>query len=110
MYPCLIQSWALNVEANIRLSNGIDEDGEEAIFYIQNKKGNLQLKSSQRLTAQKEIITISGKLLIPGDICPSMPKITGGSVECGGATYDIHKGQKNLNPDGTVNYTTLELM
>ena len=110
MYPCLVPKWALNAIANVNISNGLNEDGAEDTITIADLQCNLQFKSTQKLTAKKEIVTISGKAMFPGDAFPDVAKIEGGTLEYNGETYDIYAGQKHLNFDGTVNYTELELM
>ena len=110
MYPCLVPKWALNTVVSVNISNGLNEDGEEEVTTLADIPCNLQFKSAQKLTAQKELVTISGKAMFPGDICPDMAKIDGGTLEYNGQAYDIYGGQKNLNFDGTVNFTELELV
>ena len=110
MYPCLVPKWALNAIVNVNISNGLNEDGEEDVITIADLRCNLQFKSTQKLTAQKEIVTISGKAMFPGDAFPDVAKIEGGTLEYNGEIYDIYAGKKHLNFDGTVNYTELELM
>ena len=110
MYPCLVPKWALNAVVNVNISNGLNEDGAEDTITLADLQCNLQFKSTQKLTAQKEIVTISGKAMFPGDAFPDVAKIEGGTLEYNGETYDIYAGQKHLNFDGTVNYTELELM
>lgn len=111
MYPCLIPKWALNADVHICLSSeGLSEDGEETKDIEIDSKCNLQFKDVQKLTAQKEMITIIGKAMFPGDIAPNVSEIKGGTLEHSGEMYDVYKIQRNYNFDGTVNYTTLELM
>ena len=62
------------------------------------------------MTKDKEKIELAGVALFAGDLCPSVPVIASGTVRIKNAEYSINKGTKNLNPDGTVNYTTLELI
>ena len=62
------------------------------------------------MTKDKEKIELAGVALFIGDLCPSVPVIASGTVRIKNAEYSINKGTKNLNPDGTVNYTTLELI
>ena len=62
------------------------------------------------MTKDKEKIELAGVALFAGDLCPSVPVIASGTVRIKDAEYSINKGKKNINPDGTVNYTTLELI
>lgn len=52
---------------------------------------------------------MSGEALFCGDIAPDSP-IVDGAVEIGGREYKIYGSEKAKNPDGTVNYTRLELI
>lgn len=70
---------------------------------------NYQSNAYTKVTADKQIITLSGEVLIDGDIAPAVPEITGGKCNVLGVSRDIYKGTKARNPDGTVNYTLLEL-
>lgn len=71
---------------------------------------NYQSNAYTKITAEKQIITLSGKVLIDGDIAPELPEITGGECTVLGVTRKIYRGTKARNPDGTVNYTMLELI
>lgn len=72
-------------------------------------KCNYQSGAFTKVTADKQIITLSAKVLIDGDIAPDVPEITSGKCNVLGVTRDIYKGTKARNPDGSVNYTMLEL-
>ncbi|MCB5394891.1 hypothetical protein [Longicatena caecimuris] len=52
---------------------------------------------------------MTGTCLIPGDIAPTEQVIAGGYVYLDGTRRDIAIGTKACNPDGTVNYTQIEL-
>lgn len=71
---------------------------------------NYQSNAYTKITADKQIVSLSGKVLIDGDIAPAVPEITSGECNVLGVTRKIHKGTKARNLDGTVNYTMLELM
>ena len=62
------------------------------------------------LSKDKERIELSGVALFIGDLCPALPVIASGTATINGKEYAINKGTKNYNPDGTINYTTLELI
>lgn len=72
-------------------------------------KCNYQSGAFTKVTADKQIITLSAKAYFDGDIAPDLPEITSGKCTVLGVTRDIYKGTKARNPDGTVNYTLLEL-
>lgn len=72
-------------------------------------KCNWQDAPRQVLDAERRLIQLSGSALFSGDIAPEVD-VLAGTVEIYGTTWTIHKGTKCRNPDGTVNYTKLELM
>ena len=71
---------------------------------------NYQSKAYTKVTADKQIVTLSGKVLIDGDIAPNVPEISSGECTVLGVSRRIYRGTKARNPDGTVNFTELELV
>ena len=55
-------------------------------------------------------IQLSGTALFRGDIAPGVAVISGGTVTVFGETRNILQGMKARNPDGTVNYTRLDII
>ena len=111
MWTCLIPDWMLNLTVTVTLGDGsLNEDGAAVPEFTATLKANVQFKAQQKLTAKKELVTISGKACFKGDICPSMPVIVTGVVLIDGKPYVVHSGRKSYNPDGTVNFTELELI
>ena len=74
-----------------------------------NGKCFLSQKSKQKLNADKQLITLSGEALFNGDIAPDSPVIDG-YVNISDREYRIYGSEKAKNPDGSVNYTRLELI
>ena len=110
-FICLVDKKFCNTPVKVVIeSNELSEDGELVKACELNTTCNLQMGAAVSYTKDKEKIAISGKALFPGDICPHLPVISSGTVTICGIDYEINKGIKNLNPDGTVNYTTLELI
>lgn len=60
-------------------------------------------------TSEKVLVEVTGTCLIPGDIAPELTVISGGTAQIFGMYRDIAIGTKARNPDGSVNYTQLEL-
>lgn len=111
VFPCLIDKRFCTTDIVISIdSDELNEDGELADALKIITKCNLQMGAKARFTEDKEKIELSGVALFIGDICPAVPVIASGSVIINGKTYSINKGTKNYNLDGTVNYTTLELI
>ena len=71
---------------------------------------NYQSNAFTKVTADKQIVTLSGKIFIDGDIAPGVPEIACGECNVLGVPRKIYKGTKARNPDGTVNFTMLELV
>ena len=111
MFPCLIPEWALNATVKVLIAGeGVNEDGEIIPQLEFEKRCNLQFKNEQKLDSQKQSVSLSGKAYFIGDIAPDIRTIKGGSLIHNDVSYSIHAGSKELNFDGTVNYTVLELI
>lgn len=110
-FPCLVDKRYCNTPIKVVIeSNELSEDGELTQVLEIDTTCNLQMGASTSFTKDKEKIELTGVALFIGDLCPTIPVIASGSVTIDGNSYEINKGKKNLNPDGTVNYTTLELV
>ena len=110
-FPCLVSKKFCNTQVKVVIeSTDLSEDGELEDAVTIDTKCNLQMGARASFTKDKEKIELSGVALFIGDLCPEVPVIASGSVMIDGNTYGINKGTMDLNPDGTVNYTTLELI
>lgn len=110
-YPCLVQKRFCKTPVDVVIEiDEMNEDGELTEAFRASTKCNLQMGARASFTKDKEKIELSGVALFIGDLCPSLPVIASGTVTIDGREYSINKGTKNYNPDGTVNYTTLELI
>ena len=109
-YPCLIAKQFCKTKIEVTIEQeGVDKYGEplETIHWI--GKCNYQDKGKTVLTAEKKLTQVSGCALIPGDIVPEIPVITGGTIKVFGAERKIYEGTKARNPDESVNYTRLDV-
>ena len=110
-FPCLVMKRFCKTPIKVFLDNvELSEDGELESTIVIDTKCNLQMGARASFTKDKEKIELAGVALFRGDLCESLPVIASGSVVINEQEYSINKGTKNLNPDGTVNYTTLELI
>lgn len=107
-YPKLVRNAKTPCHITV-VSEEMNSFGEREKLIDGDFKCNYQSGAYTKVTADKQIITLSGKVLIDGDIAPDVPEITSGKCNVLGVTRDIYKGTKARNPDGTVNYTQLEL-
>lgn len=110
-YPCLVPKRLCKIEIRLEIEQeGLNEYGEPLETIEYSGKCNYQDKARTVLTAEKKLIQITGTALFPGDICPELPVISGGSAMIFGVERRIEQGTKARNPDGTVNYTEVLLI
>lgn len=110
-YPCLVRPEMCKTEIHVELdAEGYGKYGTPLSSVVFNGRCNYQDSSKTVLTDEKKLIQINGIALFPGDIAPDLPTLSGGSVEVFGVKRRIFKGTKARNPDGTVNYSKLELI
>jgi len=107
-YPRLVRQAKTDIRVTIT-SEEMSEVGEREIILDADLKCNYQDKAYTKVTTDKQVITLTGKAYFDGDIAPSIPVITGGRIIVFGATREIYRGTKARNPDGTENYTLLEI-
>ena len=116
------------VDVMVVYSESLSEDGEPKILferrtlfpnnnlypqddlYMGPLMCNYQATAKTMYTDKKKAVTITGTLLFDGDLCPSLPEITSGYIEMFGCRREIARGMKARNPDGSVNYTRLEVI
>ncbi len=110
-YPCLVPKRLCRTKIQVHLeSEEITNLGKPRYTADLELTCNFQDKAKTILTAEKKLVQITGTALFPGDIAPDMPSLSGGTVTVFGEERRIVQGTKNRNPDGTVNYCTLEVM
>ena len=107
-YPKLVRNAKTPCHVKV-VSEEMNSFGERETLIDADFDCNYQSGAFTKVTADKQIITLSAKVLIDGDIAPDVPEIIGGKCNVMGVTRDIYKGTKARNPDGTVNFTQLEL-
>lgn len=109
-YPCLVP---LNVcKTHIKVvieQEGVNKYGEPLPASMWEGKCNYQDTAKVVYTSDKKNVVLSGCAYIPGDIAPEIPVISGGTITVFGETRSIYKGMKARNPDGSVNYTRLDV-
>ena len=110
-YPCLVPKRLCRTDIHVEIeAESISEDGEPLQAYIADLKCNYQDGGKRILTEEQKLVEVSGTALLPGDICPELANLTGGTVTVHGIQRRIAEGRKHRNPDGTVNYTELRLL
>lgn len=109
-YPQLVPDKVCMTSITVYRENGLNRDGSPKRTAIFDGKCNYSEKTIQRVTADKQIITINAVALFNGDIASDTDTIEGDVNVLSGIHRRIYASQKCRNPDGTVNYTRLELI
>ena len=110
-YPCLVPKKLCKVDIYVHLeSEDVNNHGEPEQILDLDLKCNFQDRAKTILTAEKKLIQITGTAMFPGDIAPNFPILSGGTVTVFGQERRIEQGMKARNPDGTVNYSQLEVI
>jgi hypothetical protein len=97
--------WQANTDIKV-YSTVQGEDGEEETILYEGKCIYTD-KSRTVLNAERQLITLSGKAVIEGDINPR--KIIQGYIEVDNVKKKIYEAERPKNPDGTVFSTELNL-
>ncbi len=109
MYPKLVRTAKTPAEITLYAAEMNEFNEREAavcgIFLC-----NFQAGGGIAFTEQKQQIRLSGTLLIDGDICPECFAPVDGTVTVNGAEFRAVRVQKCRNPDGSVNYTKIEVV
>lgn len=109
-YPCLIAKEYCTTDITLQTeSEELNVYGEPEKSFKFEGKCNYQDKARTILTAEKQLIKVSGTALFRGDICPEAANIVSGKAVVNGITRNIYETRKHRNPDGTVNYTEVVL-
>lgn len=110
-YPCLVLTSVCKTPVTVRIyGEGISEDGEPVTALEAELLCNYQDRARTVVTADKTLVQLSAQALFIGDIAPVLAVISNGEVVVNGETRRIFKGEKARNPDGSVNYTRLDLV
>lgn len=110
-YPCLILKSVCKTPVKVNVfREGISEDGEPLSAVSLDLVCNYQDKAKTVITADKQAVQLTAQAYFIGDIAPELPTVSNGEVEVFGVKRRIFQGEKARNPDGTVNYTRLDLI
>lgn len=107
-YPSLVRICKTPITVTL-YSEEITEDGSPQTGALFTGLCNWQSGGRSYDTKEKHDVRLSGRAYFPGDIAPSLAEISSGEAEIFGLTRRILGGEKARNPDGTVNYTRLDL-
>lgn len=110
-YPKLVPKWAANTPVEVVLyRDEVDENGTPVEAVRRSLKCSWQDSAHTVRTQETTAVTLTGTALFDGDIAPALPVISGGKITVFGEERTVVRGTKNRNPDGTVNYTRLDVM
>lgn len=110
-FPCLVDRRFCKTPIELILyQEGIGEDGEPIEALKIKAMCNYQDKAKSVLTADRQLVQLSAQAYFIGDIAPNLPNISSGKAIINGVERQIYQGEKARNPDGTVNYTRLDLV
>lgn len=110
-YPRLLRKRDLTTPVSIQLyGESLDEYGQPIDGPSIDVMCNYQDSAKTIIDDQRRYVQITGVMLIDGDIAPDLSVISGGTVKIHGESREISQGMKARNPDGSVNYTRIELV
>lgn len=108
-WPELVPPAVCRVPIAVTLTNGNDEDGAPRVAVMVETMCNYNGKGGWSVDERHQAVRYTASALFPGDIAPELVHLTGWA-DVLGARLTIHAADRARNPDGTVNYTRLELM
>lgn len=107
-YPKLVPDWVQTTSVVLKAQNGENEDGTPFYYITRNLKCNWQNSSSLLYNDERRQHNYRARAYFDGDIQPSGGDISG-IVTAYDEDFHIVGYQRSRNPDGSVNYTVLEL-
>lgn len=107
-YPCLVPKKVCKTDIKVMFESGFDIRGCPETTVIFDGKCNYQEQQKEVLDNERKLVVLQAVALFPGDIAPD-EEISGFCDVCG-VKRKIYVASRARNPDGTVNYTRLELM
>ncbi len=109
-WPRLVAGFTQSTPVAVTVElEGFDRDGAPIEGASWEGSANWQDVSKRVYSRDRVEIDVTASLYIDGDPFPEVASITGGTVEAFGEERDIVLGSKGRNPDGSVNFTRLEL-
>lgn len=102
--------WLLNTDYSLVLNQeGISEDGGPLEAIKSSGKCIFSEKAKRIIDADGKQITLLGKVIIKGDIAPSLKNVSDGVITINSNNYEIHAGYRPKNPNGTIHHTKFEI-
>lgn len=102
--------WLLQTDYSLILyQEGVSEDGEPIDSLKISGKCIFSEKAKRIINADGKQITLLGKVIIKGDIAPSLKTISDGVITINDSKYEIYAGYRPRNPNGTIHHTEFEV-
>ena len=109
-WPSLVKAFAQSTPVTVSVeAEGYDEDGAPVEVATWEGDASWQDTARRVFSTDRGEDAATATLYMSGDVLPDVAHIAGGSVNAFGSERRIVAGTKARNPDGTVNYTRLEL-
>lgn len=103
--------WLANTDYFLALNeSGISEDGEPIKSVEKDGKCIFSEKAKRIVDSEGKEIILSGKVIIKGDVAPSLKTISDGAITINNKKFEIHTGSRPRNPDGTIHSTHFEVI
>lgn len=100
----------LNTDYSIVLhEEGVSENGGPIIALETSGKCIFSEKAKRIIDNEGKQITLVGKVIVKGDIAPSLKSVSDGVITINGCSYEIHTGARPRNPNGTIHSTQFEV-
>ena len=121
-WPRLVRPELCTDEAVVTLTDGENGDGSPAVAEVLTLRCRLTCRPAESITpnrdygdgsrrgieAERVAVRGGGTALFDGDIAPGRT-VLAGTVAAGSRVWRIVRSCRGRDPDGTVNYTKLEL-
>lgn len=112
-YPKLVPPSVCHTVVTVTIESGLNRDGTPKVVEVIDRQCNYSEKSHQVLNADRQLIELPACALFDGDIAPGVDlsgTVTVHNAGCPAVTRRIYRAERARNPDGTVNFTKLELI
>lgn len=102
--------WLLTTDYSLVLNeDGISEEGEPIKLFETSGKCIFSEKAKRIIDSEGKQVILLGRVIIKGDIAPSLKNISDGVITINGCNYEIHTGSRPKNPNGTIHHTSFEI-
>lgn len=110
VYPPLVPDAVCTTPIRIYLEDGFGEDGSPHRTVLFSGRCNYRRVLVTKLQGEHRTVTVTGEAYLTGDVLQGQE--LSGVAQVGEDTTPrpIVRAERAYNPDGTVNYTRLELM